>query len=63
MSVFLITVGDARASGSTDEVVGVYTSHQLALEVADVLNRERGYDEQGSYGAIIEEIELDQRLV
>jgi hypothetical protein len=63
MSVFLITIGDARAGGPVDEVVGVYTSHQLALEVARVLQREREYNPDHSYGVLIEEIQLDQRLV
>lgn len=58
-SVFLLTIGDAREGGGVDETVGVYSTHEAAMKLAEEITKIQGFDPEGSYGCLIEELKLD----
>lgn len=63
-TVFLVTWGDARAGGATESIIGVYTTHEKAMDAADKANREAGVNPEDDINpsALIDEIELDQYI-
>jgi len=64
-TVFLVTFGDGRPNGSTEKIIGIFSTHEAALNAGSQANHEAGIsgDAEGeSYGAQVDEVELDKLL-
>jgi hypothetical protein len=63
-TVFVVTFGDGRPGSTIERVVGVYKTHSAAMDAGEQANREAGIPEEkwgDSYGAMIDEVFIDQR--
>lgn len=64
-TVFLVTFGEGRPGGSTETLIGIFSTHEAAMDAGSAANHEAGItgDAEGdSYGAMIDEVELDKLL-
>ena len=62
MSLFIIYIGDARQGGGIEDLVGVFTDYDLALQAMSDVDRENGWNPDGCYGAMLEEVQPNVRI-